>query len=152
MRQGRARSAAERGGLFGNGKTVRRAVLGVSKFSLILLSKNDPKLEPFGSSFWNTFSLFRALSRVSKFLCFSQRFSIHLPRAKVGVSLRTSFKNQANATLQKGSPNGGPGGSIWEPKIKKKRFLQRSKITSFLRSILGAFWDPFWNPNFIISV
>ena len=131
---------------------VGELFLGVSKFTLIFLIKSDPKWEPLGSTFWKTFSLFRALSRVSKFLCFSQPFSTHLRRAKVGVSLRTSFKNQANATLQKGCPNRCPGGSIWDPKSEKKRFWQGSKIASFLISILGAFLVSFWDPNFIISV
>ena len=71
-------SAAERGGLFGDAETVRRAVFGVPKFSLIFLIKIDPKWESFGSLFWYTFSIFRALSSGSYFLCFWEPLSRRL--------------------------------------------------------------------------
>ena len=87
------------------------------KFTLIFPIKIDSKWEPLGIPFWLTFSISRALRRVSNALGFSEAFSSHLRRAKVGVSLRTSFKNQENGTLQKGGPKRCPRGPHFETKI-----------------------------------
>ena len=122
------------------------------KFMLIFPSKIDSKSEPLGIPFWLTFSISRALRRVSNGLGFSEAFSSHLRRAKVGVSLRTSFKNQENGTLQKWTSNRCPWGSILGPKFEKNRFWQGTKIGSFLTSILGAFLASFGDPNFRLSV
>ena len=70
VRQASVGSAAETGGLFGDAQTLRRRFLGVSKFALIFLIKIDAKWEPLGSLFWHTFSIFRAPSGGSNFLCF----------------------------------------------------------------------------------
>ena len=115
-------SAAEWRGLFGDAERVWGGFFGMSKVRLIFLSKSDAKSEPSGIPFWLTFSIFRALRRDSKGLCFSEAFSSHLRRAKVGVSLRTSFKNQPTTSLQKGTSNRCPWGIILGSKFEKKRF------------------------------
>ena len=61
-------SAPERGGLFGDAERVWGAFFGVLKFTLIFLIKIDRKWEALGALFWSTFSIFRALCRVSSFL------------------------------------------------------------------------------------
>ena len=66
------------GALFWDAETVSGAFFGVLEFTLIFLIKIDAKWEPFGSSFWKTFSLFRALSSDSYFLCFWEPLSRRL--------------------------------------------------------------------------
>ena len=72
--RGSVGSALERGGLFGDAETVWGAFFGMLKFTLIFLIKIDRKWEPLGALFWITFSIFRALRRVSSFLYLSEPF------------------------------------------------------------------------------
>ena len=70
--RGPGRSAAGTGGLFWNAETVGGGLFGVLEFTLIFLTKIDPKWEAFGDPFCITFSIFGALRSVTIFLYFSE--------------------------------------------------------------------------------